>query len=127
MSLGTRILHLSVVCADPRSIALRFTGVPAGPQGYRFGRQGRFTLSLKHAQLDGRTVEWVAARLPDESVRGRLLPGQVLIARSGTTPAKGRRLSAQVEVQTYLPPSAFSVRREAVFEGRGHFELLPGG
>jgi len=53
VALGTRTLHLNVVCTQPSMIALRFIGAADG-QGFRFDRQGRMRLSLKHAQVDGR-------------------------------------------------------------------------
>jgi hypothetical protein len=126
-SLGKRTLHLSVICADPRAVAIRFAGVPAGAQGFRFGRHGSFTLDLKHGQVDGRAVELSVEPSSVYADNGRLLPGQVLIARTGGMPATGRRFSAQVDIDTYLPPEAFSVRHETMFEGQGRFEWLPGG
>ena len=125
--LGRRTLQLSVVCAQPGAVAMRFTGVPAGTQGFRFGRQGSFTLALRHAQVDGRAVELNSAQSTDMSTTGLLLPGHVLIAKASGLPLTGTRFSALVEIDTYLPPDAFSVRRETVFEGQGHFEWLPGG
>jgi len=125
--LGRRTLQLSVVCAEPGAVALRFTGVPAGTQGYRFGRQGSFTLALKHAQVDGRAVELSTSQPTETATSGHLLPGHVLIAKAGGLPLTGTRFSAQVQIDTYLPPDAFSVRHETVFEGQGHFEWLPGG
>ena len=125
--LGKRTLQLSVVCAQPGAVALRFTGVPAGAQGYRFGRQGSFTLALKHAQVDGRAVELSTLLSTDTSTHGLLLPGHVLIAKTSGMPLTGTRFSAQVQIDTYLPHDAFSVRQETVFEGQGHFEWLPGG
>ncbi|WP_231995711.1 DUF1120 domain-containing protein [Pseudomonas mucidolens] len=123
---GKRTLHLSVLCVDISPMAIRFSGAPAGPQGFRFGHGGSFTLGIKNARLDGRNVELTAeqplAGIPD----GRLLPGHVLIARAGGVPVTGRRLSAQVDVDTYLPVALFSVRRETTFEGQGQFEWLPG-
>lgn len=116
IALGTRMVQLNVLCEEPAAIALRFTGAANG-QGFRFGRQGRFSLTLKHAQLDGRTVEWTQA--PGETASGQLLPGQALVAR-GT----GRRLSAQVAIDTHLPADALHVRNQTVLEGQGSFELV---
>ncbi len=118
IALGTRRVHLNVLCAEPAAIALRFTGVADG-QGYRFGRHGRFSLTLKHAQVDGRAVEWAQAHLPGKAFDGQLLPGQVLVAR-----AAGKRLTAQVEVDTDLPANALQVSNQVVLEGRGSFELV---
>ncbi len=124
MTLGTRTLTLSVICAEPAAMALRFIGVSADAQGFRFGRQGRFRLSLKHAQLDGRAVSWAAAQLPDDSASGQLLPGQTLVARVAGGPLTGRRLSAQVDIDTELPADVLDVRSETHLEGQGSFELI---
>lgn len=115
-----RTLHLSVLCANPVAMALRFSGVPADAQGFQFGRQGRFTLSLKQAQVDGRPVAWQ----PDETAGGRLLPGRVLYASAAGAPVTGRRLTAQLEIEVQLPADALAVRRETLLEGRGQFELI---
>jgi hypothetical protein len=40
VALGTRTLHLNVLCTEPSAMALRFTGAAEG-QGFRFGREGR--------------------------------------------------------------------------------------
>ncbi|WP_248731007.1 hypothetical protein [Pseudomonas sp. MWU13-2517] len=118
VTLGTRTLHLNVLCAEPSAIALRFIGAADG-QGFRFGQQGRLRLSLKHARMDGRAVDWALAHLPGEAARGQLLPGQVLVAG-----AVGKRLTAQVDVDTDVPADAFQVRYQTVLESQGSFELV---
>lgn len=115
-----RTLHLSVLCASPTAMALRFSGAAADAQGFQFGRQGRFTLSLKQAQVDGRPVTWQ----PDEATGGRLLPGRALYANVVGVPVTGLRLTAQVEIDVQLPADALAVRRETLLEGRGRFELV---
>lgn len=118
VELGTRTVHLNVVCAEPSAMALRFIGVADG-QGFRFGREGRFRLSLKHAQMDGRAVEWEIAHRPGETANGQLLPGQVLAVRGA-----GKRLTAQVDIDTDLPADALQVHSETRLEGQGSFELV---
>ncbi|CRM29601.1 MULTISPECIES: hypothetical protein [Pseudomonas] len=115
-----RTLHLSVLCANPAAMALRFSGAPADAQGFQFGRQGRFMLSLRRAQVDGRPVAWQT----DETADGRLLPGRTLVASAAGVPMMGRRLTAQVEVEVHLPADALSVRREVLLEGHGQFVLV---
>lgn len=126
IALGTRTLRLSVACEAPVSMALRFTGVPAGAQGFRFGRQGHFTLSLQSAQVDGKPVELMRPRLSDEPATGRLLPGHTLVAQVAGVPAHGRRFTALVSVETFLPIALLAVRDETIFEGQGGFEWAPG-
>lgn len=120
VALDTRTLHLSVVCAEPSAMALRFVGSAEG-QDFRFGQQGRLRLSLKHALVDGRAVEWVAA---GDAAGGRLLPGQVLVARAAGAPVTGRRLTAQVDIDIDLPADALQVRNQTVLQGQGRFELV---
>lgn len=124
VTLGTRSLQLNVLCVEPAQMTLRFIGVAADGQGFRFGRQGRFRLSLKHAQVDGHAVGWVAAHLPGEPASGQLLPGQTLMARVAGMPMIGRRLTAQVDIDTDLPAGDMHVRDETRLEGQGSFELL---
>ena len=122
--LATRTFNLTVLCVEPAAMALRFVAVPADGQGFRFGREGRLRLRLKHAQVDGRAVGWASAQAPDESAKGQLLPGQALVARAAGAPVAGRRLTAQVDIDTELPFDALMVRGEAHLEGRGSFELV---
>ena len=119
-ALMTRSLHLNVLCAEPSAMALRFVGVAADGQGFQFGRPGRFRLTLKHARLDGQAVEWKAG----ESLGGQLLPGQTLQAQLAGMPAAGRRLTAQVDIDTDLPADALEVRNATRLEGRGSLELI---
>ncbi|MGB3124820.1 MAG: hypothetical protein WBB95_13495 [Pseudomonas sp.] len=124
LALSTRVLHVNVLCAEPAAMAIRFVGVAADGQGFKFGRHGRFRLSLKHAQLDGHAVGWVAAHLPGEPAGGQLLPGQTLMARLAGMPMVGRQLTAQVDIDTELPAGALEVRSETHLEGQGSFELI---
>ena len=123
VTLDTRTLHLSVVCAEPSAMALRFIGAADG-QGFRFGPEGHLRLSLKQALVDGRAVEWEAARQPGETNSGRLLPGQALVAQAAGVPVTGRRLTAQVDIDIDLPAEALQVRNQMVLEGQGRFELV---
>ncbi|KAF1029075.1 MAG: hypothetical protein GAK37_01913 [Pseudomonas sp.] len=123
-TLGTRTLHLSIVCAEPSAMALRFNGVAADARGFRFGRQGHFRLSLQQARIDGQPVEWMSAPLPGALATAPLVPGQTLVASASGRPVTGRRLTAQVEVSAEVPPEAFAVRRETLLEGLGVFERV---
>lgn len=123
VALGTRTLHLNVACAQPSVMALRFIGAADG-QGFRFDRQGRMRMYLRHAQVDGRAVEWEVAHLPGETVSGQLLPGQVLVARAAGQTMLGQRLTAQVDVDIDLPSDALQVRSQTRLEGQGTFELV---
>ncbi len=118
VALGTRTVHLNVLCAEPSAMALRFTGAADG-QGFRFGREGHLRLTLRHAQVDGRAVGWELAHLPGETASGQFLPGRTLVAG-----AAGKRLTAQVDIDPELPSDALHVRDQSVLEGLGRFELI---
>ncbi|WP_248795007.1 hypothetical protein [Pseudomonas sp. MWU13-2105] len=125
--LGARRLSLSIACSRPTSMMLRFDGPAAGPQAFRFDRQGRFTVGLSNARLDGQPVTLAAAQGPAEAAASRLMvPGQSLVVLARDLPAKGQFFSAQVEIDTHLPVSAIRVHDETPVEGRGRFELLSG-
>lgn len=123
---GKRTVHLNVVCPQDTVIAVRFRGVPAVGQGFRFGHQGYFTLSLQQPVLDGRPVE--LAPLHHRAERNsQLLPDQAMVVLAAGLPAVGRVFSAQVQVDTYLFNTATAVRDKTVLEGSGRFELVPAG
>ena len=125
--LGTRRLSLNIACPWPTSMVLRFEGPAAGPQAFRFDRQGRFTVGLSNARLDGKPVTLATVQRPAEAAASRMMaPGQSLVVLAQDVPAKGRFFSAQVEIDTHLPLSATRVRDETPIEGRGRFELLSG-
>jgi len=123
---GKRTLHLNVVCPQDTVIAVRFRGVPAVGQGFRFGHQGYFNLSLQQSVLDGRPVD--LAPLHHRAERSsQLLPDQAMVVLAAGLPAVGRVFSAQVQVDTYLFNTATAVRDKTVLEGGGRFELVPAG
>ncbi|MEF9672051.1 hypothetical protein QNM99_05015 [Pseudomonas sp. PCH446] len=89
--LGTRRLSLNIACPWPTSMLLRFDGPAAGPQAFRFDRQGRFTVGLSNARLDGKPVSLAAAQRPNEAAASHLMaPGQSLVVLARDRPAKGR-------------------------------------
>lgn len=123
---GKRTVHLNVVCPQDTLIALRFRGVPTVGQGFKFGEQGYFNLSLQQAVLDGRPAE--LAPLHNRGDRsGQLLQDQAMVVLAAGVPAVGRVFSAQVQVETYLFDATTAVRDKTVLEGGGRFELVPAG
>lgn len=125
--LAVRSLSVNVLCIEPAAMALRFVGAAADGQGFRFGREGRYRLSLKNAQVDGRPVDWAVAHVSRAPASGQLLPGQAVVAHAAGRPVVGRRLTALVEIKTELPSNALAVRSEIHLEGQGSFELVSSG
>ena len=124
--LGKRMVRLNVVCSEPTLIALRFQGVPADAQGFRFGRAGRFDLTLQQPLLDGQAIE--LAPMHNRAERSaQLRPDQALVVLKAGQSVRGRVFSAQVQVDTYLSSAAPPVRDKTLLEGSGRFEWVPGG
>jgi len=124
--LGKRMVRLNVVCSEATVIVVRFLGLPADAQGFRFGRDGRFDLTLQQPLLDGQAIE--LAPLHNRAERsGQLRPDQALVALKAGQPVRGRVFSAQVQVDTFLSNPAPSVRDKTLLEGSGRFEWVPGG
>jgi len=124
--LGTRLSQLNVVCPDAVPMVLRLDGVPAGTDGFRFGQSGSLRLRFKQARVDGQAVVLVQEQA-GASVSAQLRPGVTVVAQSAGRPVTGRTLSAQIEIDTYLPSAATAVRSETRLEGGVRFELVSGG
>lgn len=122
--IGKQTISLSAVCESKASLALSFHGQGADDRSYRFARNGSFTLKVLSAQLDGKLVRMLPAdAVATGSSEQRLRPGVSLVAYDGQRPAKGERLTVQVEVETYIDPEAIKVRAEEMWEGGGQLKV----
>jgi len=122
---GTRVITLNLSCAASTAMALSFNGEAAGDEGYRFARGGLFTLKVLSAQLDGNPVRLVR-RSAEGSVQGvadMLRPGVSLVPVGPNLIARGTRLSAQVEVKTYVDERDTEARSRDEWGGGGQFSV----
>lgn len=125
MHVGKRTLSLSATCSANTVIALTFKGERSNEQGYRFSKNGLFTLKVTDAQLDGRSV---SLRTPDaaQAQNGALIrPGEAVVPYAGTNVTAGRQLTVQIEVETLIDLAGTRVNADEEWEGSGHFEITP--
>lgn len=127
--LGRRHLMLSVTCPLPASMALRFVAQSAQEGGYKFARTGMFTILMRQAILDGRTVSLATGGTLGDSPQGAaesqpIEPGRSVVAVAEGGPARGRQFIALLEIQTSIPRKAMRVSGETLLEGAGRLELL---
>lgn len=122
---GTRVITLNFSCATNTAMALSFNGEAAGEQGYRFAQGGMFTLKVLSAQIDGKSVR-LMTRTAGDAVQGsdnQLRPGVSLMPMDRSQAARGTKLSAQVEVTTYVDVRDTEARSQEQWEGGGQFSV----
>lgn len=104
---GTRSTMLNVVCPHPRPIKLLVQGEANETGHLRYGEHGHTEFRLLNVMLDGNAVE-LRPLSPDGSLaeaNGEALPlsvNQQLVAVSAGQVAKGKMLSARLEIQPVL-------------------------
>jgi len=128
-SLGKRLVMLSVTCDAPARLALFARGSAADDGGFRFGPQGRLTLTASQAMLDGKAIALGVvdqAGNPPVSIApsAPLLPGKGLIALVDGQAGSGSRLSLQIELEATVPAGATVVTSETDWAGSAGIELI---
>lgn len=122
---GTRVVTLNLSCTESTAMALSFIGEAVGSEGYRFAQEGMFTLKVLSAQLDGQPVR-MAQRSAGASAQGvsdTLQPGVSLVPMASGQIARGAKLSAQVEVKTYVHDRDTEARSRDEWGGGGQFSV----
>ncbi|MEQ5091556.1 fimbrial protein [Providencia rettgeri] len=107
VSPGRRSLMVSVACPYSRTMSLRVEGSEGG---LRYGEHGTIRLYLPDAQLDGNAVELHTVTLAgvikeSGGHRPELNAGQRLVAVMQGRLAKGKTLTARLEIQPVLMES----------------------
>jgi hypothetical protein len=122
---GARVITLNLNCVASTAMALSFNGERADDHSYRFAHDGKFTLTILSAELDGQSVRLMVqdaagcVKNPDIQLRPgtRLVPGD--LGRS----ARGSKFSAQVEVKAYVDERDTQARSREQWEGGGYFSF----
>lgn len=122
---GTRVISLNLSCSASTSMALSFNGERADDQGYRFAQHGVFTLKVLSAQLDGKPIRLMVRDGGEGAVESdqRLRPGASLVPGNLGQIARGSKLSAQVEVKTYVDERDTEARSREQWSGDGQFSI----
>lgn len=131
VSLGKRLLQLSVTCDEPVRMAVTFHGIASGQNTYKMSDMGEFTLALKDARLDGAEVllgrATQAEELPlrvDSSVV--LLPNTYVMPVSSGQLGVGRVFTVEVEIEAQVKAEVRRVRDRSFLDGDGQFEVVFG-
>lgn len=125
-SLAPRTFYLTVQCPQAQALQLAYRGVADGAAGFRFGEQGQYQLWLGDAQLDGTAVslgQVQGAGLGVMAVASEmaLQPEHALAPVIGGQPARGRRLTARVELRVTGPASAALSHKASEWLAYGRF------
>ena len=118
VNLDTHRLTLTVICQTPMPIKLRFNGTSAGPNVFRLGQQGQFSLRISDAVIDGSAA--LLTRDTDPQPR----PEQLFDAAQTIQSQRARHFTAQIDVQAQLDTRQLQIHDETLFEAAGTFELL---
>lgn len=120
---GKRMLMLSVVCPYTQQMRLALRG------DLRYGQRGTTVVRLFDMQLDGHSVQ-VANTTPVGAFSGTpadsllLQVGQTVAAVQNGQLAKGKVLSARLEIEPTLPESEARVAASQISESMLTFELV---
>lgn len=124
LSLGKRTINLTASCGTNSVIALSFRALQGSEVGYRFAKNGIFTLKIIDAQLDGKPVRLrtldTTTSTPNQPF---LRPGDKLAPYSGPVLASGEHLSLQIEIETMIDREGTRVSADEELEGMGRFEV----
>lgn len=126
---GKRTLMLSVACPYSQKMRLILRGERAVSGDLRYGERGSMTVKLLDAQLDGQSVQ-IVGTTPDGAINGaatdsRLLqPGQTFAVSAKGQLAKGKVLTAHLEIEPILSKAEARVSSRQTSEANLTVELM---
>ena len=125
LSIGIRTISLSSSCGPDSLIELSFNATSYDESSYTFADNGKFTLKILDAQLDGREVQMRSRdRIATSDERNLIRPGDHLVPFDGQTLAIGERLNLKIEAHALIDEAQSRVNGEAIVEGQGQFEVM---
>lgn len=127
-SLGSRALTISVLCNTPGDLSLFYRAGAADGKHYDFTEQGRYSMRVRDAQVDGQQVDLgrvtAGGQAPvDVAVEQPWLPGQGLMPMHGGAAVHGRSLTARIEVSASVQQGLFSVHDATTWQVGGQIDL----
>lgn len=104
-TMGERSLSVIATCPKAVSIVLVFRDLQGGKDGFRFGKEGRLSLRMLAAQLDGRSVSLCQSAGRGRGQCERLDPRSLLLPDAYVTTAdSGAQQGLQLSLQLALTP-----------------------
>lgn len=127
--LGKRLLTINIDCQESTTFTLQFNAPAADKESFRFSNTGTVSMSLAHAQVDGKAVMLAAEKTTDNAPShiaavAKLVADQPVTGVSDSLPVSGKTFTAQVEVEAQIAPATLRVREFTHIEEVGTFVLI---
>lgn len=124
MALPVRTLFLNLVCPQPINLTMLFHAPSRTPYQYDFGGAGGYTLRVHDVRVDEQPVDIGLVTVPGEppgSIAKLLewLPEHAWVPMRAGMQVPGSRLSAQIDVETWVTTDLSALRDAQVWEAEG--------
>ncbi|QCP52215.1 hypothetical protein FAZ95_23840 [Trinickia violacea] len=129
VSLGRRTATLNITCEQPTTMVLRFDAPSAASGTFVFAERGNYVMKISEAHLDGSAVALGRISAPGQVPQAAKMSetfesGEGVGLVTDGRPARGRHLTAQIEIETRVPSEALRVRSETQLTGQGQLQLI---
>lgn len=129
LSLGKKAVVVTVTCPTAQYLTLLLQAAVADAEAFRFGDNGRFTVVLSHAQLDGKEVHLGRVKgnalSPDASSPTlKLHPSEGAIPLLNGHSVSGKNFTLQAVFEPYVTADASKVGDVTQWQGVGTFEII---
>ncbi len=124
LALPTRTLFLNLVCPQPINLTILFHAHSRDPYQFDFGGAGGYTLRVHDVRVDELPADIGLVSVPGEPPSRiaevmEWLPEHAWVPVRAGLQVSGSRLSAQIDVQTWLTADLGAVRDAQVWETEG--------
>lgn len=124
MALPARTLFLNLVCPQPINLTMLFHAHSRDPYQFDFGGAGGYTLRVHDVRVDELPADIGLVTVPGEPPSSTAevlewLPEHAWVPVRAGRQVSGSRLSAQIDVETWLTADLGAVRDAQVWEAQG--------
>lgn len=123
LPLPPRRLALNLVCETEQELTLTYHADAAAGQVFDGGVAGRYQLQISQARVDDQPVQWAAGGGSSPAQVGRLERQRGLQPMRAGTVVRGRRLSAQVEVEGTLDLAVLGATQAQQGQAQGSLQV----
>lgn len=130
--LAKRTATLVLNCAQPTDLHLNYLGTAEGAEHYALAGGASYGLQVRDVVVDGRGAELgltdSAGVSPGTTASAQTwAPGRLLVPTLDGVPARGKQLTAQVEISAYAPDRMMRVKEASHWQAEGQLGLLATG
>lgn len=127
---GKRTVMLSVICPSEQDFRLTLRSQTNAGGNVVYGERGSLFVRLSNVQVDGKSVQIagssVGGIIDDAASDSRFLqPDRAFVTVKNGTVAKGKTLTARMEVEPVVPTEDARVSQRQIIEARLSMELMP--